>query len=199
MIKRMHFKDLGMDGEILPIYLYVENNLEKYQPRYPELLSDKHLKMAAERFGTKKENLALVELSYNDERGMRTDISQRWDFRESRKSDEVDEYKLIQKDAILIDGASTPVTIGDIRGFGPNVRRAYWVHDIVYAIFHQIDRKMADRWFTCFLEKDGTNLPARMVMHAALRMFGRNARKLDPKEHWNYGRVELYKNGERIG
>ena len=132
---------------------------------------------ACSRFGTKKENLILV-------RGKR-EIT--W-FYDGTK------YTIKQHKALLLDGASTPITIGDIRGFGGNVRRAFYIHDLIYGIFHNVPRRKADGIFTCFLEADSSNRFSRMVMYLALRMFGNKARKMKPKDHWNYGRAVLYIN-----
>lgn len=189
MIKRMGFKVVDEPAPITYVTLF-PNNLEKMREKYPKLLSDKNIKNATERFGSKKENLVVVELPVNREQRR---VFRKLSFKILGKL-----FEIKQVSAALMDGASTPVNIGDIGSFTPNLLRAWFIHDILYAIFHDIKRKLADRIFTCFAEKDGTNRLARIIMMLSLRLFGGKARDVKPCEHWNYGRFELKVNGIRI-
>ena len=183
MINKNRFSTDGFNVPINFIFLF-PNNLSYCKEISPSLLTSGNIKTASSRFGTKKENLVLVRSAY-----IPRSIS--WMFNGDR-------YELTQHGDILLDGASTPVTIGDIRSFGANIRRAYYIHDILYGLYHSGNRRDADKIFTCFLEADGTNRLARMVMYSSLRMFGKRARKLRPSEHWNYSRVTLKINGEVV-
>ena len=174
-VEKYGFKVISQSEAVAPIFLNIGDNLIKYREKYPELLSEENIERAAKRFGSKKENLVLIEALVNIR------------FKFDKKIYEIDQFE-----PILVDGASTPVTIGDIRPFGPNVNRAYFVHDILCALFHNVPRKTADRIFTCFCEIDGTNRTARAIMYTCLRMFGGIPwRQIDPKDHWNYNRVAL--------
>ena len=183
MIKRKEF--FVVESDPISYDLIFPNNYKKLSKRYPSLLSDENIKKATTRFGTKKKNLVLVP----NKRGGNRKISWRYDG---------DFYELTQETAVMMDGASTPINIGQIGGFTPNLMRAWYVHDALYAIFHKVPRKTCDRIFICFAEADGTKRGARMLMMTALRMFGWKARKMKSRDHWNYGRMTLLINGRRI-
>jgi hypothetical protein len=173
MIKKHYFIAEQSSTPISPIFLE-PNNLENMKRHLPVLLSDENLAMARNRFGTKEENLVVILPS----------LRVSWWF-------DGKYYVLTQDEAVLMDGASSPINIGDIGPFVPNLLRAWYVHDALYALFHQVDRRTCDRIFTCFAEADGTNLVSRMIMYTCLRAFGKHARTIKPEDHWNFGRMKL--------
>jgi hypothetical protein len=175
MIKKCGFKVLEdeCEGLIDPIYIF-PNNEQELKGRHRELLSDENIKQASGRAFSHKENLVVME-------GRITLV---WVMKCKK-------YTLKQFYATMVDGASTPVTIGDIDPVAPHTIRAFKVHDDLYGMFPNVPRKIADQIYVCFLEADGCRRAARVIQYASLRMFGKKARNLEPKKHWNYGRVTL--------
>lgn len=173
-IKKYGFEVISQSAPITPIYLMVGTNLEDYRKKYPQLLNVDNIKKASERFGSKKKNLVLIEGPL--------DIS--WKFNKKV-------YHLHVETAVMCDGASTPIRVGDIDNFGPQVNRAFFIHDLLYGLFKEVSRRDSDKIYTCFLEVDGCVQAARGIMYLALRMFGRRVWRDDPKKHWNYHRATL--------
>lgn len=177
---------------IEPIYLSIGDTLEQYQEFYPSLLSEDTIKKASSRFGTKKKNLVLIELPRNQRTGRK---AKNTILVETTRGT----IKLVQEHAVLMDGASTPVRIGSIQNFGPEVNRAFYVHDAGYALVRDVvTRKQWDRVFAGIMNIDGVRKIAIGIMFVALRMFGKRAMKMEPRDHWNYNRVKIYHDDVRI-
>lgn len=173
MIKEHGFKVIERTGIIDPVYIF-PNNLEKLRKKYPLLLTDENIEKASNRAFSKKENLVVIEGEW-----VRV-----WVF-DGKK------YTLTQHKPQLMDGSSTPVTIGEIASINSKNVEAFVFHDDLYGLFQWVDQKIADQTYVCSLEENGINRRARIVQYLSLRMFGKKARELPPEEHWNYGRATL--------
>lgn len=185
MIKKCGFKFKSLSEPINITHIY-SSNLFALKSKYPKLLTDEALTKARKRYGTKSENLVVVpQWRGNKERVLE------FEHRGNH-------YALVQNYTVLMDGASSPIRIGDIGNFNPCLIRAFYAHDAFYGLFHNLPKKDADEIFACFAELDGANRVSRMIMYTSLRLFGKKARKLNPKEHWNYGFMKLYRNGKEI-
>ena len=175
MIKKCGFTVLEdeCEGVIDPIYIYPNNEAE-LRGRHLDLLTKANLDQASGRVFSNRANLVVMEGR----------VVLTWVIHGEK-------YVLKQYFATLVDGASTPITVGDIDSVAPHTIRAFFAHDHIYAMFPKVDRKTADQIYTCFLEADGCNRAARMVQYASLRLFGGKAKNYSPKAHWNWGRVTL--------
>jgi hypothetical protein len=183
MIKRHGFT-VEDHYPIKSLYLF-PNNIESCREKHPKLLSKENIQQADDIPFSDRKHFILVEsdkthCECEDDK----DFIITWTF-DCRR------YTLTQTDAIMLDGASTPVRLGPISKFGSEVNRAAYVHDLLYSLFHNVKRRTADQIFLCFLEADGTPPISRSTMYAALRLAGKAAWKMDPKDHWNRDRATL--------
>lgn len=163
------------------------NNEERLKRDYPDLVNDKNLIIAKNRFATVDKNLSVVDLLYDDQ-GEKQERLLSWCF-------EDDLYEIIQHDAIMYDGNSTPINAGDISAYNPHNKAGAFCHDILTGLFHSVSRRKADLIYREYLKYDGCSLPARALQYFMLFAFSWKARKIKPCDHWNYGRVSLRING----
>lgn len=167
-----------VSSPITPIIIF-SGNEEYCRENFPDLMTESVLDKADARFGTARENLCVIPLINNKPRVMNIHF------------DGIT-YELRQTKAILLDGASTPINIGDIDNYGTHCINAFYAHDLLYGLFiKSVGRKTADKIYTAILELDGADKAARAIQFTALRMFGNRATKMSPEDHWNYGRVSL--------
>ena len=151
------------------------NNYERLHAMYPSLVNKKNVDRAAGRAFSKKDNLVVIaseNLFIFTFEGYK--------------------YEIHQERPVMLDGASSPIRIGDIGNFGSHLARAYYVHDLLYGIFSdKVKRKTADKIYNAFLKKDGCRPFSRRIQYRSLRLFGGKAFNKRPERHWNYGRAKL--------